>query len=131
MEPVSSAAVGPGDRTHRRVRQPYDLSVTAAFHVSSVANRASIAEHGLDSTRMGAAPGIAGSRKPEVEGCFVCVDEWEVEWFASTINNTGGPVDVWEVEGLTAADLIESPSGHHWFPGTIPSTRVRLHRAGT
>jgi hypothetical protein len=105
--------------------------VTAVFHVSSVANRASIAKHGLDWRLMGAAPGIAGSSRPEVKGCFVCVDEWEVEWFASTINNTGGPVDIWEVEGLTVADLIESPSGHHWYPGTIASARMRLLRAGT
>lgn len=79
---------------------------------------------------MGAAPGIAGSRKPEVEGCFVCMDEFEVQWFAQTINNTGGPVDVWEVEGLTFADLTESPHGHYWYPGTIPPAQIRLLRPG-
>jgi hypothetical protein len=79
---------------------------------------------------MGAAPGIAGSRKPEVEGCFVCMDGFEVRWFVETINNTGGPVDVWEVEGLTVTDLVESPNGHYWYPGTVPPGRTRLHRAG-
>jgi hypothetical protein len=48
--------------------------VPAVFHGSSVANRESIAKHGLDWTRMGVAPGMAGSQKPEVEGCFVCID---------------------------------------------------------
>lgn len=55
-------------------------------------NRQSIAQHGLDWTRMSAAPGIAGSRRPEVEGIFVCRDEEEAEFFLQ-INNTGGPVE--------------------------------------
>jgi len=38
------------------------------FHVSSVANRDSILAYGLDWTRMGAAPGIAGSLAPEADG---------------------------------------------------------------
>lgn len=29
---------------------------------------------------------------------FVCVDEGDADWFVF-INNTGGPVDVWAVEG--------------------------------
>lgn len=69
-------------------------SAAPLFHVSSVANRRSIGAHGLDWTRMGAAPGIAGSRSPEVEGCFLAGEE-DVDWFVLTINNTGGPVDVW------------------------------------
>jgi hypothetical protein len=40
------------------------------FHVSSALNRASTMAHGLDWNRMGAAPGIAGSQSPEVEGVF-------------------------------------------------------------
>ena len=35
--------------------------MTRLFHVSSALNRESILAHGLDWTRMGAAPGIAGS----------------------------------------------------------------------
>ena len=34
------------------------------YHVTSVLNRESIAQHGLDWRRMGAARGIAGSRAP-------------------------------------------------------------------
>jgi hypothetical protein len=60
----------------------------------------------------------------------VCTNEVEVQWFAETINNTGGPVDIWEVAGLALADLIESPNGHYWYPGTIPSAQMRLLRAG-
>ena len=79
---------------------------------------------------MGVAPGIAGNGRPEVEGCFLCEDELEARWFEEEINNTGGFVDVWEVDGLTLTDLIESPNGFYWYPGTIPPERVRLLRAG-
>lgn len=100
------------------------------FHVSSVLNRTSIGTHGLDWRLMGAAPGIAGNQTPEVEGCFLCVDEFEAEWFAVTINNTGGPVDIWEVRGIPESELVESPQGHSFFPGPIAARSLRLHRAG-
>ena len=48
---------------------------------------------------MADAPGIAGSRQPEEEGCFLCMNDFEVSFFVR-INNTGGPVDVWAVEGI-------------------------------
>jgi hypothetical protein len=51
------------------------------FHVSPVANRASITAHGLDWTRMGAARGIAGSRAPEVDGVFLCASDFDVDFF--------------------------------------------------
>lgn len=60
------------------------------FHVSAAANRDSILAHGLDWTRMGAAPGIAGSTAPEEDGVFLCADEFEVRFFTQ-MNNTGGP----------------------------------------
>ena len=88
------------------------------FHVSSVDNRDSINLHGLDWKLMGAARGIAGSASPEVEGCFLCQDEFEVEWFAKTINNTGGPVDVWMVAGVDATQLLER-DGYHYLPAPI------------
>ncbi len=62
--------------------------------------------HGLDWTRMAAAPGIAGSREAEEEGVFLCRDESEVSFFAR-INNTGGPVHVW------AVDEIVTSAAHH------------------
>ncbi|MER6785819.1 hypothetical protein ABT330_14575 [Streptomyces sp. NPDC000658] len=97
------------------------------FHVSSVLNRRSIAQHGLDWTRMGAARGIAGSRRPEVEGIFVCRDE-ETEFFLQ-INNTGGPVDLWSVDGVDEGLLLDNGNGFFYLPGRIPAARVRLVRS--
>ncbi|MGV9946983.1 hypothetical protein [Rhodococcus aetherivorans] len=95
------------------------------YHVTSTLNRTSIARYGLDWNRMGAARGIAGSLRPEQPGCFLCASEWERDWFVR-MNNTDGPVDVWEVHGVEAEDLIESPEGSYYFPGVIPRNRVRL-----
>ena len=75
------------------------------YHVTSVLNRTSILTHGLDWTRMGAAPGIAGSRRAEQEGCFLAHGDMEADWFVR-MNNTGGPVDVWQVNNVTEADLV-------------------------
>ncbi|MDQ6522353.1 hypothetical protein RB608_02015 [Nocardioides sp. LHD-245] len=98
----------------------------AHFHLSSRLNRASISTHGLDWSRMGAAPGIAGSDGPEVEGCFLC-DEGEVDWFIR-INNTGGPVDLWQVDGVADDDLVEFDTGYSYLPERIPPRQVRLVR---
>jgi hypothetical protein len=76
---------------------------------------------------MGAAPGIAGSDRPEVEGCFLCVDELEDEWFIK-MNNTGGPVDVWEVNGVSRDELAESPNGHEYVTRRIEPGDLRLVR---
>ena len=99
----------------------------ALFHVTSSLNRDSILRHGLDWALMGAARGIAGSSQPEQQGCFLALDEFEVEWFVR-MNNTGGSVDVWCVEGVVREDLVESPEGHYFFPGVIPPDRVSLQR---
>ncbi|MFI0968143.1 hypothetical protein ACH4S8_43380 [Streptomyces sp. NPDC021080] len=98
------------------------------FHVSSVLNRRSIAQHGLDWTRMGAARGIAGSRRPEVEGIFVCQGEEAAEFFLQ-INNTGGSVDLWSVDGVDEGLLLDNGNGFFYLPGRIPAARVRLVRA--
>jgi hypothetical protein len=73
------------------------------------------------------APGIAGSSLPEQEGCFLCRDEWEVDWFVR-MNNTGGPVDVWAVDRVDEAELMESPEGHHYLAAPIPAERLSLVR---
>jgi hypothetical protein len=86
-------------------------AMTRFFHVSSSLNRASIRTPGLDRRFMTAAPGIAGSPRPEQEGCFLCHDEVEVGWFVG-MNDTGGPVDGWAVDGIDAEALLESPEGH-------------------
>jgi hypothetical protein len=102
-------------------------SVKRFFHVTSAQNRASIEAHGLDWRRMKDAPGIAGSSLPEQEGCFLCRDEWEVDWFVR-MNNTGGPVDVWAVDHVDEAELTESPEGHHYLAAPIPAERLSLVR---
>ena len=97
------------------------------YHVTSVENRASIDAHGLDWTRMGAARGIAGSLRPEQEGCFLAPDDWTTDYFVD-MNNTGGPVDVWAVEGVEGADLVTSPEGYEFVRAVIPRERLRLVR---
>ena len=98
------------------------------FHISSVLNRRSIAQHGLDWTRMGAARGIAGSRRPEAEGIFVCRGEEETDFFFR-LNNTGGPVDLWSVDGIDEVLLLDNGNGFAYLPDRIPAARVRLVRS--
>jgi len=103
----------------------YARGMTRLFHVSSAANRDSILAHGLDWTRMGAACGIAGNTAPEVDGVFLCADEFEAGFFVQ-MNNTGGPVDVWAVTGIDERQLIESGSGFSYYPAPIPANQVAL-----
>ncbi|MET7736517.1 hypothetical protein ABZT02_34940 [Streptomyces sp. NPDC005402] len=98
------------------------------FHVSSVLNRRSIAQHGLDWTRMGAARGIAGSRRPEVEGIFISRGEEEAGFFLQ-INNTGGPADLWSVDGIDEGSLLDNGNGFVYLPSRIPAARVCLVRS--
>ena len=94
----------------------------------SCLNRASISEHGLDWDRMGAARGIVGSQRPEAAGTFLCRDESEASCFVG-MNNTGGPVDVWAVDGVDLGSLVDNGSGFEYFPGKIPATcRTLLQR---
>jgi hypothetical protein len=98
------------------------------LHVTSSLNRDSIGNSGLDWSLMGAAPGIAGSVNPEVEGSFVCVDgELDAEWFIQ-MNNTGGPVDVWEIHGVGSDELIEAANGFMYLPRKVPPEDVTLVR---
>jgi hypothetical protein len=102
--------------------------MSSFLHVTSSANRASIEHSGLDWTRMGAAPGIAGSAAPEVEGCFLCVDaEFEAEW-STQMNNTGGSVDVWEIHAVDYEELIQDFNGHMYLPRKVPPEDVTLIR---
>ncbi|MFJ9566349.1 hypothetical protein ACIRQQ_40735 [Streptomyces fuscichromogenes] len=104
-----------------------DTSASHFLHVSSVLNRRSIARHGLDWTRMGAARGIAGSGRPEVEGIFVCRGEEEAD-FLLRLNNTGGPVDLWSVDDIDEGLLLDNGNGFVYLPGRIPAAQVRLVR---
>jgi hypothetical protein len=98
------------------------------LHVSSARNRDSIAEHGLDSARMGAARGIAGSQRPEADGIFLCRDEGEAQFFLR-MNNTGGPVDVWAVAGVDPGQLTDNGHGFLYLPGRVAAERVTLSHA--
>jgi hypothetical protein len=94
------------------------------FHVSSSLNRESILAHGLDSSRMGAVPGIAGSLAPEQPGCFVSPHD---AMFFVRMNNTGGPVDVWEVLEVNPELLADDPdAGFQYLPGGAEPEQVRL-----
>jgi hypothetical protein len=95
------------------------------FHVSSAVNRESILAHGLDWTRMGSARGIAGSTAPEEQGVFLCRDESEARFFVD-MNNTGDPVDVWEVTGIAEGELVTGDTGFCYFPAPIPPAQVTL-----
>lgn len=95
------------------------------FHVSSVRNRDSIARYGLDWERMGAARGIAGSAGPELAGCFLCdPDEGDVDFFLG-LNNTGGLVDVWRVDGVQPNELREM-DGFMYIERSVPPALVSI-----
>lgn len=100
--------------------------MSALFHVTSVRNRQSIRRFGLDPARMGAAPGIAGSTRPEADGIFLA-EQWDLDWFVG-LNNTGGPVDVWQVDGVDADRLVGNGSGYFYLPGRIGAEQVTLVR---
>jgi hypothetical protein len=74
---------------------------------------------------MGVSRGIAGSSRPEVEGIFLGQDEHDVDYFTQ-MNNTGGPVDVWAVDGIDEDEFRESPNGYRYVPGAIPADRLTL-----
>ncbi|WP_206425993.1 hypothetical protein [Nakamurella antarctica] len=95
------------------------------FHVSSANNRASIRAHGLDWSRMSLASGIAGSCEPEADGIFVVPDYFTAEFFVR-MNNTGGPVDVWAIDGVDEADLVETGTGFSYLPYLIDPARLTL-----
>jgi hypothetical protein len=65
------------------------------FHATATANRESIRRHGLDWRRMGAAPGIAGSTRPELPAVFVCDSREDVSFF---LHMARTPADVWTVD---------------------------------
>ena len=83
--------------------------------------------HGLDWTHMKAARGIAGSTAPEQDGIFVESSEWHADWWLR-INNTGGPLDLWAVEGIDPSELVESPEGFFFVPRPIPRSQLTLVR---
>jgi hypothetical protein len=74
---------------------------------------------------MSAAPGIAGSLTAEVAGVFLCTDRAEAGYFVR-LNNTGGPVDVWQVRGIDFGELLDAGSGYLYLPRPVDAASVRL-----
>jgi len=74
---------------------------------------------------------LPASREVEARsspGCFLCRDEFEVDFFVR-MNNTGSTADVWAVDGIAASELVESSEGFAYFPGTISPDRLSLVRS--
>lgn len=90
-------------------------------HASSKLNRESIQAHGLDWQRMGAAPGIAGSRGPEVDANFLDT----VDGVSFFVKMTADDPDVWlvDAEGLW---LESGPDGWWITREVVEPARLRL-----
>jgi hypothetical protein len=58
---------------------------------------------------------------------FLCRDEFEANWFVY-LNNTDGPVDVWQVDDIPFNDLEDSPNGYVYLPRPIPPGQLTLTR---
>jgi hypothetical protein len=93
------------------------------FHVTSVINRESIDRHGLDWTRMGAAPAIDGMREPQAEGCFLG-PEHHATFFVGFKSNP--LVDVWLVTGIHWTQLVRNPEGFWYYPDRIQRSMLTL-----
>jgi hypothetical protein len=109
------------DSSGDRPLPPEDCPKTL-FHVSPAANRNSIREHGLDWTRMGAAPGLASGRHlPEEPLVYLDEERGFSLWF----RNHGQLMDVWEVraDGL---DLVRTGDGWIGSPKPIGPERLAL-----
>ena len=55
----------------------------------------------------------------------MCEGEDGADWIVR-LNNTGGPVDVWEVDLPAEPPLVESPEGYYYLPAALPAGRMRL-----
>lgn len=73
------------------------------------------------------ARGIAGSDIAEQEGIFLCDSESEAEFFLR-FDNGDGPFDLWAVEGVDQAELLESPEHFYFIARPIPPSQVSLVR---
>jgi hypothetical protein len=94
------------------------------YHITSSLNRASIEQHGLDPTRMGNVPGIAGAGVPEVDGVFLAFDLWEVRAYAN-FRVHQEMLDIWRINDLDA-ELRETPNGTFYVEGPIPREMIEL-----
>ncbi len=98
------------------------------YHVSAAANRQSIAVHGLDWRRMGAAPGLAsGETAPEAPAIFLCGSIEQARWFAGFAEGRF-PVDIWGIhaDGL---QLAETEEGYLVTYRSVEPERLTLYEA--
>jgi len=92
------------------------------FHATAQENRQSILRHGLDWRRMGTAPGIAGSREPELPAVFLCESLEEVGFFTQMSRL---PTDIWAVR-VDGRWVESGPDGWIILPEPVPPERLRL-----
>lgn len=91
------------------------------YHVTAVENRSSIEQWGLDWDRMGSAPGVAGSLKPEAPGIWLS-EHSEDDFFMEMARHA---VHMWEVD-VTGLWLELRPQ-EWWFTSErIAPDRLRL-----
>jgi len=101
------------------------------YHLSPVENRDSIRAHGLDPSRMGAAPGLAGSERPEVTGVYVFDDPGEAKWWAGTMGERHrSGLDLWQFTAQQA-QLAAGPDGFDHLTGTVAPEALRLRQTFT
>jgi hypothetical protein len=91
-------------------------------HATAAANRESIRRHGLDWNRMGSAPGLAGSTRPELPAIFVCEDLDDVGFL---LHMAQVPTDIWSVD-VDEIWLENGPSGWEVISHPIPAARLTL-----
>lgn len=101
------------------------MSRRTLYHVSASVNRDSIRAHGLDPRLMGAACGIAGSERRELDGVFVCHDREDAMRFVAMGRRQVGQVDLWEIDDPGSV-LQTNTSGYDYIPVSVPPERVRL-----
>jgi hypothetical protein len=91
-------------------------------HATAAENRESVYRYGLDWNRMGSAPGIAGSTRPELPAIFVCEDLDEVSFF---LRMARVPTDIWsvDVEGIW---LENGPAGWEVISHPVATERLTL-----
>jgi hypothetical protein len=53
------------------------------------------------------------------------VNQAEADYFMC-MNNTGGPVDVWQVDGIDVGQLLDAGSGYLYLPRLVDAASVRL-----
>ncbi len=91
------------------------------YHVTAIANRASILKWGLDWDHMGDSPGVAGSRTPEAPGIWLN-DDAKDDFFVDMARHA---LETWEVD-VTGLWLELRP--HEWWftSSRISPDRLRL-----